>query len=113
MGRKAAFGLGLNDRLQLGGAMAKYLVRVELHGATWDDYERLHAEIANRGFSREVTSDNGGTFQLPTAEYITETSVGLEGVRALAAEAARTTGRRFGVIVAEYSRSAWVGLAHV
>ena len=71
MGRKAAFGLGLNNRLQLGGAMAKYLVRVELHSATWDDYERLHAEMANRGFSREVTSDSGGTFQLPTAEYIT------------------------------------------
>ncbi len=92
--------------------MAKYLVRVELHGATWDDYERLHSEMSDRGFSREVTSDHGGTYQLPTAEYVIQTSAELEGVRALAAEAAKTTGRKFGVIVAEYSRSAWVGLAH-
>ena len=26
--------------------MAKFLVRVELHGADWDDYETLHAEMA-------------------------------------------------------------------
>jgi hypothetical protein len=92
--------------------MAKYLVRVELHGATWDDYERLHSEMANRGFSREVTSDNGGTYRLPTAEYVIQTSHDLEGLRARAADAAKTTGRKYGVIVAEYSRSAWVGLAH-
>jgi hypothetical protein len=91
--------------------MAKYLLRVELHGATWNDYETLHSEMAYRGFSREVTSDDGRTYQLPTAEYVTQKSTGLEDVRALAAEAAKRTGRRFGVIVAEYSRSAWVGLA--
>jgi len=92
--------------------MAKYLVRVELHGATWNDYEKLHSEMSYRGFSREVTSDDGGTYQLPTAEYVIQTSAGLEGVRGLAAEAAKTTGRKFGVIVAEYTRSAWVGLAN-
>jgi len=92
--------------------MAKYLVRVELHGATWDDYETLHAEMSYRGFSREVRSDDGLTFQLPTAEYVIHTSSGLEDVRALAAAGAKTTGRTFGVIVAEYSRSAWVGLAY-
>jgi hypothetical protein len=32
-------------------------------------------------------------------------------VRALASEAAKTTGRTYGVIVAEYVRSAWIGLA--
>ncbi len=62
--------------------MAKYLVRVELHGATWDEYERLHSEMANRGFSREVTSDNSGTYRLPTAEYVIQTSHDLEGLRA-------------------------------
>ena len=92
--------------------MAKYLVRVELHGATREDYLRLHSEMANRGFSREVTSDDGLTYQLPTAEYLIYTSSGLEEVRALAAAAATVTGRNFGVIVAEYSRSAWVGLAY-
>jgi hypothetical protein len=91
--------------------MSKFLVRVELHGGTWDDYETLHAEMAERGFSREVTGGNGRAYQLPTAEYVIHTDEGLEDVRALAAQAAQTTGRKFGVIVAEYSRSAWVGLA--
>lgn len=92
--------------------MASYLVRVELHSATWDDYETLHAEMAERGFSREITGNNGLTYQLPTAEYDIEAESGLESVRALAADAARATRRKFGVIVAEYSRSGWVGLAH-
>lgn len=90
--------------------MAKYLVRVELHRASWDDYETLHAEMEYRGFSREITGDNGRTYQLPTAEYVIDTDSGLEGVRSLAASAAQATGRQFGVIAAEYSRSAWVGL---
>ena len=92
--------------------MANFLVRVELHGAAWDDYEALHAEMANRGFSREIAGDNGNTYQLPTAEYAIRTDSGLESVRSLAAQAAQATGRKFGVIVAEYSRSAWLGLAY-
>ena len=91
--------------------MAKFLVRVELHNASWDDYETLHAEMGDRGFSREVIGDNGHTYQLPTAEYVIRTNSGLEAVRTLAANAAQTTGRNFGVIGAEYSRSAWMGLA--
>jgi hypothetical protein len=92
--------------------MAKFLVRVELHGADWDDYETLHAEMAERGFSREITADDGRTYQLPTAEYVIHSDLGLEGVRALASEAAQQTGHKFGVILAEYSRSAWVGLEY-
>jgi hypothetical protein len=92
--------------------MAKFLVRVELHNAVWDDYETLHAEMTDRGFSREITGDNGRAFQLPTAEYVIYTEAELENVRTLAAEAAQTTGRKFGVIVAEYFRSAWVGLSY-
>lgn len=92
--------------------MAKYLVRVELHAASWDDYEALHAEMADRGFGREITGDNGRSYKLPTAEYVIHAEGGVEGVRALAAEAAKTTGRKFGVIVAQYSRSAWVGLEY-
>jgi hypothetical protein len=92
--------------------MANYLVRIELHSATWDDYESLHAVMAGKGFSREITGDDGQTYQLPTAEYVIHTGAQLDAVRALAAAAAKTTGRAYGVIVAEYSRSAWVGLAY-
>src|SRR6266480_2247756 len=55
--------------------------------------EALHAEMAGRGFSREIRGDNGRSYQLPTAEYVIHAGSGLEGVRALAAEAAKTTGR--------------------
>jgi hypothetical protein len=79
--------------------MAKFLVRVELHGGTWDDYETLHAEMAERGFSREVTGGNGRAYQLPTAEYVIRTDEGLEDVRTLAAEAAETTGRNLGSLL--------------
>jgi len=74
--------------------MAKFQVRVELHGATWDDYETLHAEMADRGFSREVTSDGGTTYQLPTAEYVIRANARLGAVRSLAAKAAKNTGRK-------------------
>jgi hypothetical protein len=92
--------------------MAKFLVRIELHGAMWEDYEALHVEMESRGFSREVTGGSGRSYQLPTAEYVIQTDEELEGVRTLAADAAQTTGRKFGVVVVEYSRSAWVGLAY-
>jgi hypothetical protein len=92
--------------------VASFLVRVELHDADWDDYEQLHAQMADRGFCREIRGSDGRTYQLPTAEYVIQTGNGLENVRALAAAAAQATGRKFGVIAAEYSRSAWMGLAY-
>lgn len=92
--------------------MANYLVRIELHGATWHDYEGLHVEMARSGFSRDITSDDGQSYQLPTAQYVIRTAAELEAIRGLATTAARTTGRKFGVIVAEYSKSAWAGLSY-
>jgi hypothetical protein len=92
--------------------MANFLTRVELHGATWDDYEQLHSEMSSRGFSREIVADDGRTYQLPTAEYVSHGTLSLTDVRALAVEAATATGRRFGVIVAEFVRSGWQGLTY-
>ena len=92
--------------------MASFLVRVELHSASWDDYEALHAQMAHRGFSRKITGDDGRTYHLPTAQYVIHTESGVEGVRTLAAAAAQATGHNFGIIVAEYFRSAWLGLAY-
>lgn len=91
--------------------MSAFLVRIELHGATWADYEKLHAQMEGRGFSRKITGDNGRTYQLPTAEYEIYSTAGVEAVRTLAANAAMMTGRTFGVIAAEYWRTAWSGLS--
>jgi len=49
--------------------MNQYITRVELHAATESDYEKLHLEMAKKGFSRSIVSDGGETYRLPTAEY--------------------------------------------
>jgi hypothetical protein len=46
-----------------------FLVRVELHKATDDDYDTLHDAMEARGFERSVQGSNGTWYQLPTAEY--------------------------------------------
>lgn len=48
--------------------MAKYTVRVELHDAEGNDYDKLHEEMKKRGFSR-ILKINGVRYHLPTAEY--------------------------------------------
>jgi hypothetical protein len=50
--------------------MARFTVRVELHGAEGkeDTYSKLHKEMAKKGFSREIEIDEI-TYELPPAEY--------------------------------------------
>lgn len=48
--------------------MATFAIRVELHGATSDDYERLHAFMAVAGFVRTIELGDK-TFHLPPGEY--------------------------------------------
>lgn len=93
--------------------MANFTVRVELHQATWSDYETLHAAMEKKGFSRSITGSDGKTYQLPLAEYN-----GLAGnldtaeIRDIAWEAAKTTGKKSAVLVTEGTR-AWVGLEQI
>lgn len=49
--------------------MASFTVRVELHKAEPEDYENLHEKMENKGYSREITGDNGKKYKLPNAEY--------------------------------------------
>lgn len=48
--------------------MTNYTVRVELHDADDNDYEKLHEEMRNQGFSRSIGID-GVRWKLPSAEY--------------------------------------------
>ena len=90
-----------------------YIVRVELHGAVYSDYETLHAAMAQAGFQRTITSDNGTVYQLPTAEYSVNSSADEMAVLKAARLAADRTGKRNGVLVVASNRSAWDGLAQV
>ena len=89
--------------------MPNFTVRVELHQATWDDYETLHAAMERSGFSRLITSDDGKTYHLPLAEYNASGSLDSSRVRDIAWAAAKTTGKKSSVLVTEGNR-AWVGL---
>jgi len=90
--------------------MAKFTVRVELHSASEDDYWQLHGAMQDRGFSRTIRSGNGITYNLPTAEYNFEGSANQDQVLQAAKQAAKTTGRSFGVIVSEAVGRTWEGL---
>ncbi|MGD1096674.1 MAG: hypothetical protein ABSB35_32350 [Bryobacteraceae bacterium] len=73
--------------------MSGFNVRVELHSATYQDYENLHGAMARAGFSRQILSDGGKTYQLPTAEYIKSADLTRIQVLNQAKAAANSTGK--------------------
>jgi hypothetical protein len=99
--------------LVLGGHMAKFTVRVELHSASYSDYETLHAAMECRGFSRFITSDDGKTYHLPTAEYDRSGVLTRQQVLESAKVAAAETGKSFEVLVTESDGRTWYGLQAV
>lgn len=93
--------------------MPAFTTRVELHNASYSDYETLHAAMARRGFSRLITSDDGVTYQLLTAEYDRSGNLTAQQVLDAAKAAAAETGKGYAVLVTEATRRIWYGLAQV
>jgi hypothetical protein len=94
--------------------MANYIARVELHKANGDDYEQLHISMANKGYSRTIQSDDGKTYQLPTGTYVvSNTNVTIDTALNAAKAAANETGKNSSIIVADWTRASWSGLAVV
>jgi hypothetical protein len=91
--------------------MPSFLARVELHSATYRDYEVLHASMNRRGFGRTIKSGDGRTFQLPTGTYVVEgTTSSLANALNAANDAANETGKKSWVLVAEWSSATWLNL---
>jgi hypothetical protein len=90
--------------------MAKFTVRVELHSASYSDYETLHGSMERRGFSRFITSDDGKNYHLPTAEYEKSAEFTRQQVLASAKAATAETGKSFAVLVTESDGRTWIGL---
>lgn len=90
--------------------MASFTVRIELHDATWDDYNVLHAAMEQRGFSRLIRADDGRAYHLPWAEYYGTGDLACNQIRDVAREAANQTGKKNAVFVTEAARWAWSGL---
>lgn len=90
--------------------MSSFTTRVELHSASYDDYNNLHAFMEAEGFSRLIKADSGTWYHLPTAEYNREGALTIAEVRASAQRAANRTGKLFCVLVSESTSRSWVGL---
>jgi hypothetical protein len=91
-----------------------YIARVELHTASYDDYEQLHVSMANRGYDRTITGGDGRTYQLPTGTYVArDVNATLQTAQDAAKAAAGETGRKYWVIVANWDQAQWAGLPSV
>jgi hypothetical protein len=91
--------------------MANYIARVELHSATWNDYEQLHVTMQRRGYLRTIKAGDGKWYQLPTGTYVVAaTNSSLQNALNAATEAANETGRQSSVLVADWNSASWVGL---
>jgi Endoribonuclease GhoS len=93
--------------------MARFTVRVELHSASYSDYETLHNAMERRGFSRRITSGDGKVYHLPTAEYDRGGLLTSQEVLDAAKAAAVETGKNYAVLVTEAVSRSWVGLGEV
>ena len=84
--------------------MANYLARVELHNAKYEDYEKLHEAMSQRGFARTIVADDRKKYELPTGTYVAEnTSATVEQAYNAARAAATETGRTFWAIVVDWT----------
>ncbi|MCQ4969157.1 DUF2622 domain-containing protein [Atlantibacter hermannii] len=89
--------------------MAKFTVRVELHGAGDSHYDALYEAMAAEGFTKTITSVSGVVYDLPHGEYnySSEESVGevRTKVSAIADKIISNS-----VLVTRSSGRSWVGL---
>lgn len=93
--------------------MALFIVRVELHGADEDDYETLHEAMEGEGFARQISSDDGVLYHLPTAEYYREGNLSKQDVLDEAKSAVAKTEKKAGILVTEARSFKWSGLKKV
>lgn len=94
--------------------MTGFSTRVELHDATYQDYERLHAEMARLLFRRTIQDDNTGIwYHLPTAEYHSHGTLTVDQVINLASAAAAMTGKKYSVLTTESAGIRWENLKPV
>jgi hypothetical protein len=89
--------------------MASFTTRVELHDATYNDYDTLHKAMEVEGFLRLIKSDNGTWYHLPTAEYNRITDLTRAQVLDSAKRAATKTKKAFAVLVTESDGRTWTG----
>lgn len=93
--------------------MASFTVRIVLHDADWDDYNKLYEEMGKEGFSDEISSDEGITYEMPDGEYDISGALTKSDVLIKAKSAASKTGKKYAVLVTKSSGRSWYGLKKV
>lgn len=49
--------------------MTQFVARIEMYGASAEDYENLHERLSALGYSRTILADSGRRLKLPDATY--------------------------------------------
>jgi len=93
--------------------VANYLARVELHNATYEDYEQLHAAMERRQFHRVIQADDKTWYSLPTGTYNKYSAATVQEALNDAIAAANETGKRHSLIVVSWTAARWDGLPKV
>ena len=93
--------------------MARYTVRVELHDADTEDYEKLYMKMESRGFMYIIVTKEGTGYFLPDAEYNYEGPETMEQVLAKAKRAASAVTKDFGILVTKTSGQMFFGLEEI
>lgn len=96
--------------------MAVFIVRVELHGTkSLSDYDGLHQMMQLSGYLRQITSDDGRVFKLPSATYNREAGApaSASAICDQVKSIANKTHFQNAVLVTEMQECAWVGLEEV
>ncbi|HIA3149238.1 TPA: hypothetical protein ACWP3N_005432, partial [Escherichia coli] len=87
--------------------MASFTVRVELVGASSDDYNRLHEAMESRRYFREIQDGAGNWFYLPDAEYTAEKNASARAVRDEVVAIAGTIKKNPRVLVTQAADRSW------
>ena len=90
--------------------MADFTVRIELHGAAWEDYDALRMEMEAEGFASVVAGGGGAAYELPAGEYACSGELTPRQVLARARRAANRTGYSYAVLITASAGRVWWGL---
>jgi hypothetical protein len=101
---------GLTSVARRSTKMADFTVRVELHGAEWEDYDVLRVEMETEGFAAAVRGSGGTAYELPAGEYVFSADLTRQQVLMRAQRAAERSGYNCAVLVTESAGRAWCGL---
>lgn len=91
--------------------MARYTIRIELHDATWNNYEEMYKHLAAQGITDIITSNDGARLKMPPAEYNYDGNATRAQVLEMAKTSASKVVRSYAVLVTESNGRTWYGLA--